>query len=315
MATVSISHTGNRSNRDCVREWTWCLVVVGLLLGSVSCSTSEKRYGNAGPEQGFGPQQPMPSDAPQPESPFGPTDAGVVRPLTLVLGPGLAKGFAYAGVLKTLEEQKIPVSAIVGTEAGGWIGAIYALSSGVNSFEFSITKFKEDVFFESKLFGKPEPSEGKKFTDMMNGVVGGKDLSQGRKRVILVGQRQGDGRVVMMEKGPAARAVRAVMSAPALFKDADWMGERIVAANGGRPFAVLEARAIAQGPVVVVSVLTKDEAKAFDADLKQADAVIWVNTAGIGYFDFDKRSEAVFRGKNAVQSELTNLRNLAGQKN
>ena len=49
----------------------------------------------------------------------------------LVLSGGGAKGAAHVGVLRYLEEQKIPVDLIVGTSMGGLVGGLYAL--GYNS--------------------------------------------------------------------------------------------------------------------------------------------------------------------------------------
>ena len=44
----------------------------------------------------------------------------------LVLGGGSAKGFAHVGVIRILEQEKIPIHMIVGTSVGSLIGAIYA---------------------------------------------------------------------------------------------------------------------------------------------------------------------------------------------
>ncbi len=44
----------------------------------------------------------------------------------LVLGGGGARGLAHIGVLKVLEEAKIPIACIVGTSVGAFIGGAYA---------------------------------------------------------------------------------------------------------------------------------------------------------------------------------------------
>ncbi len=48
------------------------------------------------------------------------------KKVTLVLSGGGAKGLAHIGVLKYLEENKVPVNAIVGTSMGGLVGGFYA---------------------------------------------------------------------------------------------------------------------------------------------------------------------------------------------
>lgn len=50
----------------------------------------------------------------------------------LVLSGGGAKGAAHVGALRFLEEQKIPVDAIVGTSIGGLVGGLYALGYDVD---------------------------------------------------------------------------------------------------------------------------------------------------------------------------------------
>lgn len=52
----------------------------------------------------------------------------VKRPkVALVLSGGGAKGFAHLGVLKVLEEEKIPIDIIVGTSIGSIVGGLYAI--------------------------------------------------------------------------------------------------------------------------------------------------------------------------------------------
>jgi len=46
--------------------------------------------------------------------------------IALALGGGFSRGFAHLGVLEVLEQERIPVSAIVGTSIGALLGAAYA---------------------------------------------------------------------------------------------------------------------------------------------------------------------------------------------
>ena len=58
-----------------------------------------------------------------------PTDARptATRPrIGLVLGGGGAKGAAHIGVIKVLEEMRIPIDCIAGTSMGSIVGAAYA---------------------------------------------------------------------------------------------------------------------------------------------------------------------------------------------
>jgi NTE family protein len=46
--------------------------------------------------------------------------------IALALGGGFSRGFAHLGVLEVLEQERIPISAIVGTSIGAMLGAAYA---------------------------------------------------------------------------------------------------------------------------------------------------------------------------------------------
>ena len=71
-----------------------------------------------------------------------------MRPkIGLVLGGGGAKGAAHIGVLKVLEEQKIPVDYIAGTSMGAIVGALYASGLTAGELEKVITAIDwKDVF-------------------------------------------------------------------------------------------------------------------------------------------------------------------------
>ncbi|MCL7945613.1 patatin-like phospholipase family protein [Marinobacter sp. ATCH36] len=53
----------------------------------------------------------------------------------LVLSGGGAKGMAHVGILRVLEEMKIPVDVVVGTSAGSAVGALYASGMNVHEIE------------------------------------------------------------------------------------------------------------------------------------------------------------------------------------
>ena len=68
----------------------------------------------------------------------------------IALGGGAARGYAHIGVLKAIDELKIPISYISGTSIGSFIGALYA-SGNLNQFEEEIrnkNSFIRDVLFK-----------------------------------------------------------------------------------------------------------------------------------------------------------------------
>lgn len=53
----------------------------------------------------------------------------------LVLSGGGAKGMAHVGVLRVLEEMRVPVDVVVGTSAGSAVAALYASGMSVSEIE------------------------------------------------------------------------------------------------------------------------------------------------------------------------------------
>ncbi|HXV39370.1 MAG TPA: patatin-like phospholipase family protein, partial [Steroidobacteraceae bacterium] len=60
------------------------------------------------------------------EEPAAGSDAGARPRIGLVLSGGGARGLAHVGVLKVLEEHRVPIDAIAGTSMGAVIGGLYA---------------------------------------------------------------------------------------------------------------------------------------------------------------------------------------------
>ncbi len=76
-----------------------------------------------------------------------------VRPPTLALGGGGARGFAHIGVLQELDRNGLPVRSITGTSMGAIVGAMYA---GLGSGEAVFAKWKEALALD--LLPSPPPS-------------------------------------------------------------------------------------------------------------------------------------------------------------
>ena len=61
----------------------------------------------------------------------------------LALGGGAARGLAHIGVLKVLEEKRIPIDLIVGTSVGALVGGVYATTRSASATE---KRFRDFIF-------------------------------------------------------------------------------------------------------------------------------------------------------------------------
>ena len=122
------------------------------------------------------------------------------------------------------------------------------------------------------------------------------------------------GSPAVIERGQAADAVRAALADPGVFEAGSFNGAVAESAAKTRPLLIAEARAMNLGPVIVIDALDeRDEKKYVSAsELKDADLVIHPDLRGIGAADFQKRTEAAFRGKKAVNAQMTEIKHLVG---
>lgn len=190
---------------------------------------------------------------------------GVTRPrVGLVLSGGGARGLAHVGVLKVLEEQRVPIDAIAGTSMGAVIGGLYA--SGMTSAEIEAlvrtlnwnAAFRDrpprgDMNFRRKQddreflvrfplgvksgsFRVPRGLiQGQRLTQILRretiAVAGIDDFDRlpTRFRAIATDLETGERKV--LARGDLAEALRASMSAPGVFAPAEIDGRLLV--DGG----------------------------------------------------------------------------------
>jgi NTE family protein len=85
------------------------------------------------------------------------TPAEPLRPpkVGIALGGGFARGLAHIGVIKVLEEEKIPIDFIAGTSVGSVIGAAYASGIAVKELEevASLVRFRDFSRWTFSRFG------------------------------------------------------------------------------------------------------------------------------------------------------------------
>jgi NTE family protein len=276
-------------------------------------SPGKASVGPGQPEQ-YGP--PMPPTLDNPVTVYGPT-AVTVRPIVLVLGPGMARGYAYVGAIRALHKAKIPIGAILGTEMGALIGALYSMDGKINQFEWALLKFKDDLFLSPKgllssMFQKS--NNGKRLESELEHVFNKKDLNQSKYPFRVAIQMKDSGTAAVLERGQAAEAIRAALADPDLFEPGTWNGSAAISAAKIRPLLITEARAMNLGPVVVIDALDEQDDKKYvnSSELKDADLVIHPDLHGIGPTDFQKRTDAAFRGKKAVNAQMAEIKHLVG---
>lgn len=257
-------------------------------------------------QQQYGPPVPALGEGPEPS--YGP-DPIQLRAVVLVLGPGMARGYAHAGVVRALADAKIPIAAIVSAEMGSLIGSAYALEGSANQLDWALLRLKDKAFDDSKRWlNRLMPNTDGPVDSELGEIFGKKDVSDS-KIPIRIGFRLDSpgGDLALVDRGKIREAVRASLAVPGLLGPGSWDGMKALSiGKQSLPFLVGQAKALSLGPVVVVDV------QGIKGPIADADLVIQPDLNGIGEQDFQRRSEAVFRGKQAVLKQIRQVRSWVG---
>jgi NTE family protein len=195
----------------------------------------------------------------------GPAVATEARPrIGLVLSGGGARGAAHIGVLKVLDELRIPIDAIAGTSMGAVVGGLYASGLSAREIEQIIHSLnwqdafrdrppRTDLTFRRKqedqnfLVRLPLGLRSGKFL-LPKGLIQGQKLNATLRRLTLpvsgierfddlpvafraVATDLETGDAVIMSEGDLTSAMRASLSAPGVFAPVERGGRLLV--DGG----------------------------------------------------------------------------------
>lgn len=240
-----------------------------------------------------------------------PASAAGERPrIGLVLSGGGARGLAHIGVLRVLEDLRVPVDAVAGTSMGAVIGGLYA--SGLRAAEIETlmrTVDWEDAFrdrparrrldFRRKqddrefLVQAPLGLKGGRFR-LPRGLIQGQKLNQMLRRelAVVAGIERFDdlpipfravatdietGERRVFESGDLVAAMRASMSAPGVFAPVEIEGR--LYADGGvvENLPVDVARAMGVDVLIVVDVTSQlQPRRSLDSALALSNQMITV---------------------------------------
>jgi NTE family protein len=217
--------------------------------------------------------------------------AEALRPRTcLVLSGGGARGIAHVGVLKVLEELRVPIDCIVGTSMGAIIGGAYASGKSPAEIESIIRAIDWDLALADEP-ARPQRSVRAKQLDRaritraefglrgLDTVVLPLGLVVGQQLESVLRQMAGppaalesfdalpipfraiatdieSGRMVVMDRGNLQSAMRASMSVPGIFAPQPRDGRLLLDGGLVRNLGIDVARAMGAERIIAVSLGT-----------------------------------------------------------
>jgi NTE family protein len=261
----------------------------------------------------------------------GPPATELPKPkIALVLGGGAARGFAHVGVIRALEQERIPIDMIVGTSVGSLIGAIYA--NDMNSFELEWTAFtlgKDDLFdyaFFSAITGMGL-AKGDKLEEFVKTKVSTANIENLKLPFAAVATDLNRGTRVVLDKGPVAKAVRASSAVPGVFNPVDYQGKLL--ADGGMMDNIPISVAREKGADIVIAVDISENVVNFNitniVDVvlqsvnimfnentktrkKDADVLITPAVGDVGMLDFTQKKRCMQAGIEATQKAMPEIK-------
>ena len=150
-------------------------------------------------------------------APLIPAETPKPPKIGLALGGGFARGLAHIGVLKVLEEEKIPIDFIAGTSVGSVIGAAYA--SGISAKELeevaALVRFKD---FSRWTFSRFGLFSNDKMAVFLRKVVRCKTFEELRIPLAIAATDVVTGEPAVFTSGELVDPVRASCAYPGMFQ-------------------------------------------------------------------------------------------------
>jgi len=294
------------------------------------------------------------------------SEAGRPR-IGLVLAGGGAKGGAHVGVLKVLEQMHVPVDCIAGTSMGGLVGGGYASGIPAADLEKFVTQIDWKRVVGNQGRRELEPIEQKRtgatysndfefgitaegvttpgglvntsnIEDLLRGYVASARLKTDFDELPIpfraVATDMVSGKMVVLDQGDLATALRASMAIPGAFSPVEFDDK--VLSDGGlvRNIPIDVARELCADVVIVVNLVEpaadprklRSAAQLFSRTmdvmieanetlqlqtLRPDDVRIDVFMGSIGTADFERVPETIPLGEEAARAQAENLARLA----
>jgi NTE family protein len=245
----------------------------------------------------------------------------------LALSGGAARGLAHIAVLKTLEEEGVPIHAIAGTSAGSVVGALYCAGMPLSQIEHILVHAKWTDILKLTI-----PKQGLISSEgiyrFLEDILPIKKFSALPLPLAVVATDLKTAEKIVITNGSIARAVQASCSVPILFTPTE-LGNKVLVDGGVSSQIPVRAVREELGARRVIAVNVNYKAMESDhydnminiathlsalwasknarEEEKLADVSIDVNAKGIAIYDLSRAKELLRRGRKATLEKLKQI--------
>ncbi|HEX8798909.1 MAG TPA: patatin-like phospholipase family protein, partial [Terriglobales bacterium] len=253
------------------------------------------------------------------------------RKLGLAFGGGFARAVAHIGVLKVLEEEKIPIDLVAGTSAGAILGAAYCAGLSTRELEAMAVASRLRDFARITLsrYGLYASDRMANFCERVLKIKSFEDLKI-PLAVTATDVRTGD--PVVFTRGPLVNPMRASCAYPGMFPPVEVDGRSLI--DGMLAYSVPTTPLREMGADFVIGVYLSADRSGHPAPRhllevigqclsiaedkmrhlwkKDADLVVEPDISGFSFDCFDRAKELIANGEKAARAALPQLRRLLG---
>ncbi|MGS0746731.1 patatin-like phospholipase family protein [Syntrophomonas erecta subsp. sporosyntropha] len=243
--------------------------------------------------------------------------------IALVLGAGSARGLAHIGVLQVLLENEVSFDFIVGSSMGAMIGGLYASGTNLDLLEKMIASMNHSVLFDVNL-PRMGFMAGKNISDFLQLMTKNQNFDDLLVPLLIVATDLVSGQRVVINQGSLARAIRASISIPGIFKPVHQDGmvlvdgavtDRLpleVARQYGADIIIAVDVTFGEGKQVIIKntldvIMTSldiMQKQQFDIISPQADILLQPAVGGFSSRDFDRSNEIIELGRQEALDKL-----------
>lgn len=177
------------------------------------------------------------------------------KKIGLVLGSGGSRGVAHIGVLKALEEAGIKPDYITGCSMGAVVGACYAAGMRVDEMMETVCQIKPFDLIDVSIGLRRAILKGNKMYDMLIQKIGDISFDHLLIPFACVASDLLSNKVVTLNEGEVAKAVRASSSIPLVFQPVQYGDKMLVDGGVLCRLPIEQVREMGADVVIAVDVL------------------------------------------------------------
>jgi NTE family protein len=255
---------------------------------------------------------------------------GPVPPLPAIgvaLGGGFARGMAHIGVLKVLEEERIPVRIVAGTSVGALIGAAYCSGLSIAELE-QVARSCRFTTFARWTVSRYGFASNDRMVTFLKRTLKAKSFEEMRIPLAVAATDFNTGEGVVFHSGSVFDPVRASCAYPGMFLPVNIRGRWLVDGMLSHPVPTRPLREMGANRVLAVHLKGQwskygaprhlfdviGQSFAIAQDMMShlwrgaADLVVEPDVAGFAYDDFKRSGELIRAGERAMRDALPQVR-------